>query len=276
MGKNKIMLAGPGNMGTMIGRRILTENGLELSKTALAEDNGGKMRLGPEANFLTIKLAGMDFQRRAIIDENPDVIIDFTHPDSVNRNAELYCELGIPFIMGTTGGERGHLKETVEESDICAVIAPNMAPQIVAFQAMMEYAANTFPNAFKGYGLVTRESHQEPKKDTSGTAKAMAGYYNKLGISFEIEDIIKVRDPVVQRIELGVPEEHLDGHGWHSYYLLSADGNVRFEFKHNVNGREIYVDGVMLAISFLLSKIEKNCKGKVFSMIDVLKVGQSQ
>ena len=45
--------------------------------------------------------------------------------------------------MGTTGGDQG-LEDTVRTSSIL-VIAPNMAKQIVGFQAMMEYAANKFP-----------------------------------------------------------------------------------------------------------------------------------
>ncbi len=281
MTKNKIMLAGlPGRMATMIGNRILAEDDLELSKIALAEKTemqtimlNNQKRTQPSLPAF-IELAGMDKHRDVIADEDPDLIIDFTHPDGVNRNAKLYCESGKPFVMGTTGGDRERLIKTVEESDICAVIAPNMAPQIVAFQALIEYGANTFPDAFKGYSLVIKESHQKGKADTSGTAKAMAAYFNKLGVPFKADDIIKVRDPVVQKTELGVPEEFLSGHGWHSYYILSKNGNVRFKFEHNVNGRETYVDGTMLAVRFILAN--KYQKGKVFSMIDVLKAGQSQ
>ena len=74
------------------------------------------------------------------------VCVDYTHPDAVNDNAVFYCNNRLPFVMGTTGGNRQLLLETVEKSEIAAVIAPNMAKQIVAFQAMMEYAAKTFPD----------------------------------------------------------------------------------------------------------------------------------
>ena len=46
---------------------------------------------------------------------------------------------------GTTGGDRQKLEDTVVSSPIAAVIAPNMAKQIVGLQAMMAYAAETFP-----------------------------------------------------------------------------------------------------------------------------------
>jgi 4-hydroxy-tetrahydrodipicolinate reductase len=161
--------------------------------------------------------------------------------------------------------------ETVQSSDIAAVIAPNMGKQIVAFQAMMEYAAKTFPNVFKGYNLEIKESHQQGKADTSGTAKAMVGYFNQLGPPFSKDDIKMERDPAVQQSQWGVPEAYLGGHGWHTYALRSEDGTVFFQFTHNVNGREIYAGGTVDAIYYLAKKIDGGAKGQAFSMIDVLK-----
>lgn len=200
-----------------------------------------------------------------------DIVVDFTVPDAVNANAEIYCQHNLPFVMGTTGGDRERLIETVKNSNISAVIAPNMAKQIVGFQAMMEYAAKQFPGLFAGYSLKIKESHQEGKKDTSGTAKAMVSYFNELGISFDLEEIVKIRHPKVQQFELRVPEEFLDGHGWHTYTLFSPDQTVKFEFTHNVNGRDVYALGTLDAIRFLHRKIQEGSKGEVFSMINVLK-----
>ena len=197
--------------------------------------------------------------------------VDYTHPTAVNANAEFYCRHGLPFVMGTTGGDRKALEETVRRSDIAAVIAPNMAKQIVGFQAMMEFAAQSFPDLFKGYRLEIRESHQQGKADTSGTARAMVGYFNRLGIPFREEQIEMERDPQVQKTRWGVPEDHLAGHGWHTYRLISADGTVRFEFTHNVNGREIYAFGTMDALIYLERKTAAGERGRVFTMIDVLK-----
>jgi 4-hydroxy-tetrahydrodipicolinate reductase len=106
--------------------------------------------------------------------------------------------------------------------------------------------------------------------DTSGTAKAMVGYFNQLGLSFSEGDIKKIRDPQVQKNELGVPETYLDGHGWHTYTLTSQDRTVSFSFSHKVNGREIYAWGTLDAARFLKAKIDAGAKGRMFSMIDVL------
>jgi 4-hydroxy-tetrahydrodipicolinate reductase len=199
------------------------------------------------------------------------ICIDFTHPSAVNANAEFYCANQLPFVMGTTGGDREKLMACVRASDIAAVIAPNMAKQIVGFQAMMAYAAETFPGLFEGYTLEITESHQQGKADTSGTAKAMVGYFNRLGSAFSERDIVKERDPERQRDVWGIPEAHLAGHAWHTYTLLSDDGTVKFSFTHNVNGREIYARGTLDAVTYLQRRVREGSRGRVFSMIDVLK-----
>ena len=64
--------------------------------------------------------------------------IDFTHPSAVNGNAIYYAEKNIPFVMGTTGGDREQLMKDMEDAKHFSVIAPNMAKQIVALQAGLE------------------------------------------------------------------------------------------------------------------------------------------
>lgn len=197
------------------------------------------------------------------------IAIDYTHPSAVNQNAEFYVRHSINFVMGTTGGDREKLFRDVEQSSICAVIAPNMAKQIVGFQAMMEYAAKTFPGLFKNYSLAIKESHQKGKADTSGTAKAMVTYFNRLGIDFKTDDIIMEREPENQK-KMGIPEDHIKGHAWHTYTLVSNDETVKFEFTHNINGRDIYATGTLDAVEFLAGKLDNDLKGRIFSMIEVL------
>ncbi len=263
----------PGNMAGVVARHVADDERFSLLPYSLT---------GPEIEIdsmpvgsTTVELVGPDQKDAAVpairqVAETP-ICLDYTHPSAVNENAAFYCRHGLPFVMGTTGGDRTALEETVRSSATAAVIAPNMAKQIVGFQAMMAYAAETFPRLFEGYRLQVRESHQMGKADTSGTAKAMVGYFNRLGIPFEEKEIEKERDPQRQRSEWGIPEAYLSGHGWHTYALTSADGTVSFAFTHNVNGREVYAAGSLDAAAFLAEKIREGAKGKVFTMIDVLK-----
>ena len=230
---------------------------------------------GPEIGQKQISINGTEIQlikpnerkKKRWFKNIPTIAVDFSHPSAVIENAKFYCSQGMPFVMGTTGGDREKLEEIVKKSQNCAVIAPNMAKQVVAFQAMMEFAANNFSDAFRGYSLEIVESHQKGKADTSGTAKAMVKHFNDLGISFSKEQIVMVRD-VAMQLYLGIPEEALKGHGWHTYTLCSSDNNILFRFTHNVNGRDIYAAGTLDAIKFLSENIKP---GKIYSMIDVLK-----
>jgi 4-hydroxy-tetrahydrodipicolinate reductase len=277
MNKIKIMVNGlPGNMASNVVRHALADGRFELIAQSLT---------GPEitetetivdsVSFSLILPRDRDQAISAIKEKEGSFLnVDFSLPPAVNSNAEFYCKHGLPFVMGTTGGDRQLLEDTILASSISAVIAPNMAKQIVGFQAMMEYAAKTFPDLFKGYSLEIKESHQRGKADTSGTAKAMVRYFNSLGLAFAEEEITKERDPETQKNVLGIPEEYLSGHGWHTYSLESNDKTVHLEFTHNVNGRDVYAMGTLDALIYLAKKVKQGSKGKVFSMIDVLKGGE--
>jgi 4-hydroxy-tetrahydrodipicolinate reductase len=270
----KVMVNGiPGKVAVNVAAHILADPRFELVKWSLT---------GPEitdaahrVNSVSIGLIRPEAREKQIRTlkerQGAFIAVDFTHPTAVNGNAEFYCDHGLAFVMGTTGGDRQRLADTVTRSAVSAVIAPNMAKQIVGFQAMMEYAAQQFPGLFAGYRLAVRESHQRAKADTSGTAKAVVACFNRLGIPFTEDQIQKERDPQIQKTAWGIPEAHLNGHGWHTYTLCSPDGSALFSFTHNINGRDIYALGTMDAVAFLAKKTAEEIKGKVFSMIDVLK-----
>jgi 4-hydroxy-tetrahydrodipicolinate reductase len=276
MERIKIMINGlPGNVTKIIAQQTMADNRFHVLPYALT---------GPEIEYEHCHINDTAFElikpqdRQTKIEaisaaEGQFISVDFTHPSVVNTNAEFYCSRKLPFVMGTTGGDRDLLVQTVESSSIAAVIAPNMAKQIVGFQAMMAYAAERFPNLFKGYRLTLRESHQAGKADTSGTAKAMVGCFNRMGLDFEADQIEMERDPERQRNLWGVPPAYLEGHGWHTYTLISDDQTVKFEFIHNINGRDIYGEGTMDAIVFLHRKVMQGANGSVYSMIDVLEGG---
>ena len=269
----QIMINGlPGNVASIIAAHALKDQriavlpysltGPEIAADQCAIDGTVMELIKPEARSARID---------ALRDEyGPFISVDYTHPAAVNDNAAFYCNRNLPFVMGTTGGDRERLQQTVASSTVCAVIAPNMAKQIVGFQAMMEYAAATFPGIFSGYDLTVQESHQAGKADTSGTAKAVVACFNRMGIDFSPDDIVMERDPAVQQRQWGIPAEHLAGHGWHTYRLTSQDQTVAFEFRHNINGRDIYAEGTLDAVCFLKERISDGQSGRVFTMIDVL------
>ena len=276
MSRIKVMVNGiPGNMAVNVARHILADDRFALVPFSLTgpEIQAAEHKIETAA----IRLLKPQEREQAIADlkqkEGEFLSVDYTHPSALNANAEFYCKYQLPFVMGTTGGDRPALENCVRAASISAVIAPNMAKQIVGFQAMMEYAAQTFPDLFKGYKLEIKESHQKGKADTSGTAKAMVRYFNQMGLRFTEDEIMKEREPKIQADRWGIPQKYLTGHGWHTYALTSGDKTVRFEFSHNVNGRDVYARGTLDAVLFLAARVSEGAQGNVYTMIDVLKNG---
>ncbi|OIW02336.1 hypothetical protein TanjilG_11230 [Lupinus angustifolius] len=227
----------------------------------LEEESGKTFQIG-EIEFLVHGPSDRESVLASVLDKYPDlIVVDYTAPTAVNGNAELYCKLGVPFVMGTTGGDRELLRKTVEDA------------KVVAFLAAMEIMAEQFPGAFSGYSLQVLESHQAGKADASGTAKAVISCFEKLGVSFNMDEIQLIRDPKQQLEMVGVPEEHLAGHAFHMYHLTSPDETVSFEFQHNVCGRSIYAEGTVDAALFLAKKIESKDQKRIYNMIDVLREG---
>jgi 4-hydroxy-tetrahydrodipicolinate reductase len=276
MEKINIMVNGlPGNVATKMAIFAIQDDRFNLVPFSLTGAEIEEETI--VVNDLSVSLVQEGVRDDVILKINSEyknfICIDYTHPTAVNSNASFYLKNNTPFVMGTTGGDRKRLEQDVRNGAIPAVIAPNMAKQIVGFQAMLEYAAQTFPDLFEGYTLEVEESHQKGKADTSGTAKIIVEYFNQLGLDFNVQQIEQIRDPKTQEETWGIPKEHLAGHGWHTYTLRSDDNTVLFQFKHNINGRDIYVNGTFDAALFLnnILKTHQDTDKRIYTMIDVLK-----
>lgn len=264
--KIKVVVNGlPGKMAWAVAEAVCAADDMELLPFGLT---GPEM---PNRNFqIKCKQVEMfNLERRNLLCKyaKADIMVDFTIPDAINENVDFYIANKVPFVLGTTGGDTKSIIKRVQKSEINALIAPNMAKEIVAFQLAMEHMAKSCPDLFKGYNLNITESHQKTKADTSGTAKAMVAFFNQLGIPYNVSQINKLRSESDYQA-IGVPEKHWGGHGYHTYSLLKNDGSVALSFTHNVNGRQAYIDGTLDAIRYLHKRRYEI--GTVFDMIDVL------
>jgi 4-hydroxy-tetrahydrodipicolinate reductase len=268
----KVLIAGlPGNMATVFARYALKDDKIDVVRQSITGADVKDTECDIDGHVFKLIKANNANRINELLEENRSaIVVDYTEPGVAENNIQLYCAKMINFVMGTTGVDVNRISKTIKESDINAVIAPNMGKQIVALQAMLKYASDNFPACFDGYKLTVKESHQNGKADTSGTARAMVEYFNTLGMKFQEDEIVKYREPNDQ-IALGIPEEYLKGHGWHTYAFTSPDGSVHFEITHNVNGRDIYAKGTIDSIYYLDDKIKNGMKGTIYTMIDVLK-----
>lgn len=281
----------PGPMATAAAEACLRK-GLSLAPTAMTgpdippqivtvtdpvTSKSAQVRLVPATqdnrDELVASIAGM---RQAVGGDPNLLVIDFTHPSAVNDNARFYVEQRLPFVMGTTGGDRQRLADDVREGSLPCVISPNMGKQIVAMQAALEDLATKYPGAFAGYKLSVTESHQVTKADTSGTALSVISSINRLlspDEQFSPAEVTLIRDEA-RAVEFGVPPSALKGHAFHTYELTSPDGSVTFQLQHNVAGRTIYAEGTADAVKFLAKKLREGTDPpQIYTMMNVVEEG---
>ncbi|TWT46633.1 dihydrodipicolinate reductase C-terminal domain-containing protein [Botrimarina hoheduenensis] len=264
-----ILISGlPGAMALETARLVAESADLALTPFALtsAKHDSESLLIGAE------KLRLVECKHVAPADLSADVVaVDYSTPEAALENLAWFVRQGLPVVVGTTGFDREEAIRLVREAGGLAVIAPNMAIPIVLLQAAARYLAETFPGALAGAELTIRESHQAHKRDTSGTAKALVAAAQTLGFGFTVEQIESIRDPARQSNELGVPDEHLDGHALHRYDARCAGGTVQLVLEHNVLGRRVYAEGTLRAIRFLIARRKADVRGQVFCMEDVLR-----
>lgn len=261
--KTPVFISGlPGKMQTLIAEELAKNGGYDIFPFAQSSKrhNGEVIQIGERQIKLNDYVPFNIRQRKGVI------AVDFSTPQSATLNAHEYALLGVPFVMGTTGGNREEMEKSVRESSISAVIAPNMAVEVVAIQDELNDLLSTSPREFEGWRMTIRESHQAAKKDVSGTAIAFRRQLETLGAVMDGE-IEFERRPNIQK-ELGI--QNLDGHAYHWITLTSPEGVIK-EYKTSIEGRQPYIIGTLMAIDFLNQRMREGSQGKVFTMSDVIR-----
>lgn len=160
----------------------------------------------------------------------------------------------VPLIQGSTG-------QTLPDGVTVPVVdAPNLSLPIIK---LLSQVLPVLQEAFGDMDVTITETHQETKKSVPGTAKVMAGAF---GVAEE--NIVSVRQPAIQR-QMGVPEESLDGHGYHWINFQGQGVNITLNVK--VNGRRTYAEGA-LAIADALVQERSKLEARVCKVTDILEL----
>lgn len=139
-----------------------------------------------------------------------------------------WCEKNqVVLIQASTG------QSLPEKVDAPVITVVNLVMAIPKFINQLHQLKALFPKAW----IKIVESHQETKKTVPGTAVEMA---KALGVPEE--EIVSIRNKAEQ-LALGIPEEHLDGHGYH--FITITDSGATLRLQTAVNGREPYGYGLI-------------------------------
>lgn len=180
------------------------------------------------------KFADIDWDTFLVKKTKTTIIIDVTHKTVIKENwKNVYEMLGLPLIVGTIG----ITKNDTGFVDFPVIIgSPNFAIQIA--NIIDTFENGLYPNFLKGIQFGVTELHQGPdpenglngKTEFSGTADKMIEIFEELGGKLVYKT--SIRDPKIQKA-LGVSDEYLAGHGWHTYHFMSP--NNEFGIKNVLN-----------------------------------------
>jgi len=155
-----------------------------------------------------------------------------------------FCEKNqVPLIQGSVGPDIEKTFKSTSPS-FSYIEAPNLSLPIIKLFHLLRDAGTLF----EGCKVTIRESHQSTKTTVPGTAREFARL-----LRLDPDKIVSVRDPEVQKSELGVPEKHLPGHAIHHITVEGKGGTVRFSTE--VLGRDTYVYGI-ISIMKIVDRLE--------------------
>ena len=102
-----------------------------------------------------------------------DVVIDFTHVDTVVTHAQVLAERGVAWVLGTTGlAERQQKALKSASEQIAVVYAPNFSPGVALVRRLALMMGRALPA--NAYDAEIIERHHRQKVDApSGTALAI-------------------------------------------------------------------------------------------------------
>ena len=262
----KVAVSGSsGRMGKSIISQVIDNESYEL---VAAFDHPSSNLIGLDAAAFVGKKSGVLITSDLATPPEvvPDVLIDFTLPDSTINLLNYCAKHKIPAVIGTTGfSDEDRKKIYTFAKKYGAVFSPNMSPGVNITFKLLENAASFFSD---DYDVEILESHHRRKVDApSGTALEMAKIISSVKKNLKKSSYRFNRTGTTgprANDEIGFSViRGGDIVGEHSV-IFAGTGEV-IELCHKSSSRESYTKGALLASRFL----SRN-NPDLYSMFDVL------
>lgn len=255
----KVAVSGAnGRMGREVVKMVLGDPALKLvaavdhSRSTL--DAGMLVGLEPCGVFITTDLD------QSLAQTKPDVLVDFTIPESAGRNTRLAISHGVRPVIGTSGFSQADIDELdklCREKGIGGLIAPNFSIGAILMMKFAAQAAKYMPH------VEIIEYHGDQKLDApSGTAVKTAE------LIAESRQELRQGNPEEKEIIEGSRGGYYNGFRIHSVRLpgvfaqqevvFGGDGQT-LKIRHDSYERAGYMPGVNLAVKKVLG-----CTGMIY------------
>ena len=187
-----------------------------------------------------------------LIKSGTEVVVDFTHPDSVMKNLEFAINNGIHVVVGTTGFDDKKLSELKnllsKNSKVGALIAPNFGLGAVLMMQFSQKAAQYFES------VEIIELHHANKVDApSGTAIRTAELITdarKQSKKGAMPDASKTVMPGARGAKVGdVPIHSVRSHGYVAHQeVIFGDAGETLSIRHDSINRAGFMPGVLIGV----------------------------
>lgn len=199
------------------------------------------------------------------VQENADVIIDFSNPASLDDILEYAVRNQVPAVMCSTGYSAEEIEKINEASKKVAILrSGNMSLGINTMVKVMKAVTKVLAEA--GFDVEIVERHHNQKIDApSGTAIMLADAVNaEVNNEYEyVYDRSQVREKRSKK-EIGISAVR-GGSIVGEHEIIFAGRDEVLEFKHTAYSKAIFGKGAVQAAKFL-----KGQKAGMYSMKDVL------
>ncbi len=258
------VLGACGRMGSLIIRRVLATEGMEISAAFDLVNIGKDVGEAINAGTLNVPVSDSKDLAKVLKESKTDVLIDFTIAAATAVNAPAAADAGVNLIIGTTGltsEQKTNITEAVVRNNVAAVISSNYSIGVGVFFKLIKQAADYLGNA---YDVEIIEAHHNQKKDApSGTAVTAAEIVSK---EMGGKKIIYGREGVCPRGDEICIHAVRGGDIVGDHTVMFIGNSERIEVRHQAHSREIFVGGAVLAAGWIVNQK----KGIVYDMSDVL------
>lgn len=192
---------------------------------------------------------------QSIHPDNTDVAIEFTHPNSFERNLELILSRNLPLVSGTTGWyeKKAAVQDRVEALNGAFVYSSNFSIGVQLLFKLNRQLAE-WMNRYDVYDCFIEERHHRHKADApSGTAIQLAeGILELLDRKTLIAGAeIRERAPKPEELSIGFVRSG-EVVGYHSVSYTSDIDTIKIE--HHANNRRGFAVGAVVAAERLVGK----------------------
>ncbi len=253
----RVCISGLGKTGKEIAKVLLEEEGINLVSAICSPDSDKKGKdLGEVLGCgdTGIVLESSDNLEQVIFKTRPDVVVDFSNPESALRNAKIFSLMKVNMVIGTTGFSKLAMKKLfvlAKKNHTGIVYAPNITMGVNVLMLLTNLAANILNN----YDFQITEIHHKQKKDSpSGTA---------IKIATEIEKGMYSSGKKEGNFNIPINSVRAGGViGKHEVMIIGE--NDKIEISHESFSRKAFALGAIHAIKFIAKK------SGYFEMSDVL------